>query len=78
MKRDQLKKLVVFCILMESNEGILGKAPSYIEEKYERYISGFGPRDSWRWGLDQKNLQKFKEYLKRWEAMNKIINDDDR
>lgn len=29
-----LGQIVIFAILMENNEGIIGKAPSYIREKF--------------------------------------------
>jgi len=46
-----VKQAVVFAILMEYQDGILGKAPSYIEEKLrmcERLSDDelFGPLDS--------------------------------
>jgi len=59
-----LKQVVVFSILMENGEGIIGKAPSYIEEKL-KICSGkndYGVEGM----LDDENFEKFKEYQKRW------------
>ncbi len=32
---SEIDGLVAFSILMENNDGILGKSPDYIQEKYE-------------------------------------------
>ena len=57
MENQEFINLVCFCILMEGNEGILGKSPSYIREKIKRADPA---------SLDDFNLQKFKEYMTRW------------
>ena len=57
-----LKQLVAFAILMENNDGILGKSPDYIIEKYE--LSKMSPNP--RVLLDSQNKAKFKEYMKTW------------
>lgn len=67
METPQLKKLVEFCILMEGNNGIMGKAPSYIMKKWE---IAHGTGDI----LDTFNLEKFEEYLKFWRIQNDQIN----
>ena len=54
--------LVVFSILMENNDGILGKAPSYIQEKYEFCMRMSNPTQL----LDDKNTAKFNSYMERW------------
>ena len=59
MDRQILFKIVEFCILMENNDGILGKAPSYIQEKYET-TDGSGIL------LDSHNHKKFQEWKQRW------------
>ena len=35
MEKEEILKLVEFCVLMQNGKGIMGKAPSYIEEKFE-------------------------------------------
>jgi hypothetical protein len=57
-----IKQLVVFAILMENNDGILGKAPSYLLEKYEACKLLPNPESL----LDSQNKAKFKDYLKTW------------
>lgn len=64
MTEKQLKNLIVFCILMENNDGILGKSPDYIIEKFERFVGKND--DSFKWGLDSNNQEKFNKYLKKW------------
>jgi len=54
--------LVAFCILMENNDGILGKAPSYIQEKYEFCMRTSDPTQI----LDYKNKAKFDKYMELW------------
>ena len=58
-------ELVEFCILMQNGEGILGKAPSYIDEKYDA-ADGTGGL------LDSKNQAIFNQWKKLWlkEAKN--------
>ncbi len=59
----EIRGLVVFSILMENNQGILAKAPSYLLEKYELVIlSGENPERL----LDEENLKKFEGYMERW------------
>jgi len=63
---NNIKKLVAFCILMESsNDGILSKAPSYIQEKYEACLSC---KEDWqlRALLDMGNKAKFDRWVERW------------
>ena len=67
-----LKQILVFSILMQNGEGIIGKAPSYIEEKL-KICSGkndYGVEGM----LDDENFEKFKQYQRRWECveMDKI------
>jgi len=60
MEQPTLKELVTFCILMENHEGIIGKAPSYIFEKWQSKSSGKGL-------LDSRNQSKYDEYMNRWQ-----------
>jgi len=57
------RQRVVFCILMEGNNGILEKAPDYVEEKFERCLDMANPELL----LDTNNLNKFKDYCNKWD-----------
>ena len=58
-----LRQLVVFSILMENNDGILGKNRNYIFEKFE-LCRGFNIPERI---LDNKNMAKFNAYAERWK-----------
>lgn len=60
-----LKKLVMFCILMEGHEGIRGKAPSYILEKFDLIESCRTPEEMFG-HLDKNNQAKYLNWLKTW------------
>jgi hypothetical protein len=73
MTKNQLINLIAFCILMENREGILGKSPDYIQEKFFRYVNK--DDDSYLWGLDSENKKKLREYIECWlgtEYLNEI------
>lgn len=59
-----LKQLVAFAILMENNDGILGKSPSYILEKYGASKIMSNPQEL----LDFENKAKFNKYMKTWRV----------
>ncbi len=58
----EIRQAVVFAILMENNNGILGKAPSYITEKLDSASMMESPEQL----LDSSNLAKFKRWTKIW------------
>jgi len=64
MTRDELKRLVIFCILMESGRGILGKSPAYIKEKFDASTLVPHPESL----LDGVNMKKLEEYFRRWQT----------
>lgn len=65
MTEIELKQLVTFCILMQNGEGIISKAPSYIEEKYNFCMAC--PKEEWLSHiLDDSNRAKFSEYCEKW------------
>jgi hypothetical protein len=64
MNKRELFKIVEFCVLMQGNDGILGKAPSYIEEKY-RTCDGSGIL------LDNNNHKIFQEWKQIWLKSDK-------
>jgi predicted transposase YdaD len=60
----QLESLVMFCILMENNEGILGKSPDYILEKFNRASQSEG--EEMLGALDAKNQAKYQDWKQLW------------
>ena len=56
-----LEQAVVFAILMENNDGILSKAPSYIIEKKDSVI-----RENPEVLLDIDNREKFNQWKMKW------------
>jgi len=64
---DELtRRLVIFCILMESRSGILGKSPAYILEKYNSVMNMDVPYPENV--LDLPNREKYEKWLERWEV----------
>jgi len=59
---SEIDGLVAFSILMENNDGILGKSPDYIQEKYEMCMKLGHPESL----LDSSNMQVFDKYMERW------------
>jgi len=57
-----IKRLVVFAILMENGEGIIDKSWDYIAEKYELALSVSYPEQL----LDPSNRSKLEKRLKTW------------
>jgi len=53
---------VAFAILMENHDGILGKSPRYVHEKYDLCMSMEHPENL----LDYTNKAKFDRYMERW------------
>jgi hypothetical protein len=60
-----VERLVVFAIFMENGEGIVGKAPDYIMEKWSLVSAGVSDEFVIA-GLDMMNQAKFKEWLRVW------------
>lgn len=58
----KLRQAIVFAILMEGNEGIIKKSPSYVKEK----LQAFELKEP-EVLLDWINMQKFKDYIEKWE-----------
>ena len=57
MTKTEFINLISFCILMENNEGIVGKHPSYVLEKWRSKHPGL---------LDNDNTEKLNHYRSRW------------
>ena len=64
MEKKEFERIVTFCILMENYNGIIGKAPSYIEEKFNVLI--LGQAENPEAFLDLKNSKKLKDWKKTW------------
>jgi len=62
---NKIKNIIAFCILMENNDGILGKSPDYVLEKFERYVES-NEKDEYAWGLDNNNRLKVTKYINKW------------
>lgn len=61
----RVEQLVVFAILMENNEGIVGKSPDYILKKFKtcellKHI------DWLKQELDPGNQVKLEKWVERW------------
>jgi len=67
MEESQLniESLVTFAILMENNEGIIGKSPDYIKEKFDTCMGTNNPEYLERI-LDSPNLCKLQQWRERW------------
>ena len=63
MNKKELLKIVEFCILMQNKDGIISKAPCYIEKKYHT-TDGSGVI------LDSKNQSIFNHWRELWFKEN--------
>jgi len=59
-----LRQAIVFAILMENRDGIIGKAPSYIEEKLSSCENLNEPEVL----LDTQNHGKFMKWIATWKV----------
>ena len=64
LSKVQLKNIVAFCALMQNSNGIIGKSPDYIEEKFTRYC--LSKRDESEWGLDTQREALVAQWVERW------------
>lgn len=62
---ELLNRLVVFAIFMENGEGIIGKAPDYIMEKW-RLANADLSDECILGGLDSMNQAKYNVWKERW------------
>jgi len=63
--RKKLLNIVAFCALIENNEGIMGKSPDYLIEKFKRYcLSDF--EEEYEWGLDSIRKKIVKNWEEKW------------
>jgi len=72
---NQIKKLVMFCILMEGNDGIKGKAPSYIQEKFDLAMSNNTPEEMLG-HLDRENQRKYRRWAETWLRFTEAKKDE--
>jgi len=59
----EIERLVVFAILMETDDGIVGKSPAYIRKKFQQAMNLPNPEQL----LDWINIEKFKEWCENWK-----------
>lgn len=64
MEKPTTKQLVVFSIMMQKGNGIIGKAPSYIKEKMKQAVENETPERY----LDKEGIELFNTYLKEWDG----------
>ena len=60
-----IDRLVVFSIFMENGNGITGKAPDYIMEKWDRVNADISDEFIVA-GLDDMNQLKYREWQRLW------------
>lgn len=65
VKRDDLIRIVAFCVKMQSGGGIQTKSPEYIAENYERYMK-WEPSDNIKGGFDAANANAFDFWMDHW------------
>jgi len=77
IKKNTIKNIVAFCILMQNNNGIIGKSPDYIMEKYMRYAANISGVDKTEWGLDASNKALLEIWIYKWVPDElKKVNED--
>jgi len=62
--RSELKRAVVFAILMQGDRGILSKAPIYVLEKWRTVHTLDNPEVL----LDKENHALFEEWKRQWPS----------
>tara|TARA_Y100001951_G_C11127003_1_gene176051 strand:+ start:68 stop:277 length:210 start_codon:yes stop_codon:yes gene_type:complete len=66
-----IPQLVTFAVLMQNGEGILGKAPRYLLEKYDAVQNRNNPSEM----LDAQNKDIYDKWMEIW-GDRKISNDE--
>ncbi len=65
---NQIERLVVFAIFMENGQGIVGKAPDYIAEKWQ--VANLNVSDEYIIAhLDGLNQIKFRKWQRIWRKL---------
>ena len=64
----RFKNAVVFAILMQNNDGILGKSPSYVVEK----LSLCEMMDDASILLDDSNTKLYQKYIHDWNVSGAV------
>jgi len=59
---DEIKRLVIYAILMAAYGGILEKSPKYVSEKFREVMNARYPENA----LDPANLRKYRMWLRKW------------
>lgn len=69
--KPTLQQLVAFSILMENGQGIVGKSPDYITEKFD-IACICGDNNELRGMLDIINQAKFNAWLGTWISKKEV------
>ena len=62
-----LKQVVGFCILMENGQGIVSKAPRYIDEKMT-IMQRSKTDEQIKAPLDSDNQRKYDKWIETWKS----------
>jgi hypothetical protein len=62
--KDKVRRLAAFAVFMQKNDGISGKAPSYLLEKYDLCMTEKNPENY----MDADNRVLFDKYIKDWRV----------
>jgi len=57
-------RLAAFVVMMQHGEGVMSKAPVYMEEKFLQCMQT--PEKFLEQGMDDENWQLFREWKDRW------------
>lgn len=72
--RREFMNLVSFCMIMESEQGIMDKDPSYVLEKFHIKCPGATALVQ----LDHWNKKKYEKYVERWgDYIDSLFGDKD-
>ena len=64
--REGMLRLAAFVVMMQHGEGVMAKAPIYIEEKFLQCMQS--PEEFLEQGMDDENTQLFRVWKRRWEG----------
>lgn len=67
-KHITLLQIVAFCVIMENNQGIVGKSPDYISEKWDYCMGETNPLYL-KAILDSQNQAKFDKWRSTWKPL---------
>jgi len=59
---EKIRRLAIFAVMMQHEEGLISKAPDYVEEKFHTAMNVAYPEN----GLDQESSRLYIDYMKKW------------